>query len=1004
MAWQLIYTSAPRLLEAGRSGFGTVARHRQISPLLVSTIERASQFARLPGLDSGRVIYCHRIVAVAGGRFHVLSCIRDAGADYTGRTNHLAHHLIAELREVAALGRRGASPADVLLGMSWVSAWEEAPRFLESADEIALASFGAQGAGQWEQATGDGQNAWLLAAGEASRGAYILHEPGTDARGLFAESLRLAPDRLWQVPFTTALQPSDEPSDFRWIALEADSSLRGQVESSSRPVLDLTRPETLPAPEVPANAAIAGLPRPTGLDKTPRAATPMQTLAQTRTPAAKPGQTFSTLKRGSRKWLIAGGAVTVLLAIGFGIVRPRLAAEESLRTRRGDLKKRVAASRIFSAQTAETFSGMKADSLSSADQILSEVEKAIDALKTIRFDKMRDCKSGDALRQMGAALGVEVPAEMLTFADRVRRLDSLHAEIAKPATSERAAYDALQRQRDAIEAFAKETQTTNAFSSAVEELRKLRERADAAALLALMHPRDSNAQNLPPVETALVKERLARGKPADAVAAKAFTEAEKLMNAWDSVQATRSDRVAETLASALRDGRGVWPEWLIKQADAALAKSRGEGPPTSAPKKAAAASSAVPLYFFNGLAALKDARFPELEKGFTFHLRASPNANPEPLVDPTKQGTLRVKFSDPALFAVNESGKQITPENAAESLTRPFVLIARNSAGQDALQLWIVNEAEKPLLPKKSAGLSRSGESLALDSVALGLPGAPKSRMTLRVPASATVAGSKVESLPVKDWTVDLAPLIEEAARFKKEVERQAKALEAGVTPPTEADASARFKEMKQAIVTSVNKQITEWANVESRRIESKQSDEKKREPLIKAMEVRRSQKLAQAKTDFGDESAPLFKQAGGCIKAFCQEATFQGHDTLFTTGAELCHLDAKADAKAIGKAFAAASRETNLAIRNLVTSEEIGRYQSGLRVLASIIALLSPETHDLKNQRGKSATQLTLKQEELRRIAALPIFSDTVPPGVYRLSVLADGVEIPLMEMEMAR
>jgi len=30
MAWQLIYTSAPRLLEAGRSGFGTVARHRAI--------------------------------------------------------------------------------------------------------------------------------------------------------------------------------------------------------------------------------------------------------------------------------------------------------------------------------------------------------------------------------------------------------------------------------------------------------------------------------------------------------------------------------------------------------------------------------------------------------------------------------------------------------------------------------------------------------------------------------------------------------------------------------------------------------------------------------------------------------------------------------------------------------------------------------------------------------------------------------------------------------------
>ena len=51
MAWQLIYTSAPRLLEAGLTGFGTVARHRAIPPLVVKAVERISQFARLPGYD-----------------------------------------------------------------------------------------------------------------------------------------------------------------------------------------------------------------------------------------------------------------------------------------------------------------------------------------------------------------------------------------------------------------------------------------------------------------------------------------------------------------------------------------------------------------------------------------------------------------------------------------------------------------------------------------------------------------------------------------------------------------------------------------------------------------------------------------------------------------------------------------------------------------------------------------------------------------------------------------
>src|SRR6187455_2661668 len=141
MAWQLIYTSAPRLLEAGRSGFGTVARHRQIGPLLVSACERASQFARSPGLDAGRLVLSHRIVVAGGERFHVLSCIRDAGSDHTRRTNHLAHHLIVEEREIAHLRAPPPSPGDILLAMPWISSWNQAPRWFDAADKIDLARF-----------------------------------------------------------------------------------------------------------------------------------------------------------------------------------------------------------------------------------------------------------------------------------------------------------------------------------------------------------------------------------------------------------------------------------------------------------------------------------------------------------------------------------------------------------------------------------------------------------------------------------------------------------------------------------------------------------------------------------------------------------------------------------------------------------------------------------------------------------------------------------------------
>lgn len=280
--------------------------------------------------------------------------------------------------------------------------------------------------------------------------------------------------------------------------------------------------------------------------------------------------------------MIAGGAVALLAAIGFAIIRPQMIAQQDIRNRRQDLKNRVTAARIFSPQAAESFAQVRAEKLSSADQIVGEVEKALGALKTMHFEKMRDSKTGDELRLMGASLGVEVPAEMQTFADRVHRLESLNAAITRQGLNERATHESLLQQRDAIEAFAKETQGSGVFSAPVNELRAAAERATAASLLALLHPKDSKNQNLPPTETALIKEQFARAKPADAKAAKIHGDAEKLMHAWESVQSNRQPR---KLANALRDSRGEWPEWLIKQAEAALTKLRGAGDNASEDRK-----------------------------------------------------------------------------------------------------------------------------------------------------------------------------------------------------------------------------------------------------------------------------------------------------------------------------------------------------------------------------------------------------------------------------------
>ena len=258
MPSQLIYTSAPRLLEAGRTGFGTVARHRAVSGLLVAAVERVSQFARLSGLSPRRVVLSHRLIHAGASTYHVLSCIRDAGSDYTGRTNHLAHHVIANAREARLAAEAGITPADVLRQIPWRATWNESPRFFEPAEEISLTSFrpgittpdrALAAAQTWQRLTGSASHALLPA--QAQRCLLLL--PSEDsALSLFQESLQImGAAASWQVTFSTHIEPTDDLAELRWIALDRNSTQRQQVEGAARVTFDLTAPQSLPAPKNP---------------------------------------------------------------------------------------------------------------------------------------------------------------------------------------------------------------------------------------------------------------------------------------------------------------------------------------------------------------------------------------------------------------------------------------------------------------------------------------------------------------------------------------------------------------------------------------------------------------------------------------------------------------------------------------------------------------------------------------------------------------------------------
>jgi len=126
VAWELIYTSAPRGLRAGTSGYCTVAQTAGLREDLAAALERRSLFAHEPKGESP-VYFSFRNVTVGGGSWRVLTRALDAGLDFTGRRHFLAHHLVLDSGEELP----GIQPADLLLGWKgWRDCWKGAPEEL----------------------------------------------------------------------------------------------------------------------------------------------------------------------------------------------------------------------------------------------------------------------------------------------------------------------------------------------------------------------------------------------------------------------------------------------------------------------------------------------------------------------------------------------------------------------------------------------------------------------------------------------------------------------------------------------------------------------------------------------------------------------------------------------------------------------------------------------------------------------------------------------------------
>jgi hypothetical protein len=229
-----------------------VARHKEIPQDVVEFSERISQFSRAAGFPVDRVVYAYRVFRAPSGNWHIMSRISDAGASFTGRTNHLAEHLVVDEGEVQKLIAAGGTPAGTILAYSWPS-FSGDSRWLSSTEAWEAKALRANPYGdKWAE---------LCPDGNAKRRRLLSCDPGVtpptffeypdrlrtsagakEILHLFAESESDCPKRGWVCAFTTDLQPSDNQADFQWIGLPSSSPLVASLKASGRRLVDLRSP------------------------------------------------------------------------------------------------------------------------------------------------------------------------------------------------------------------------------------------------------------------------------------------------------------------------------------------------------------------------------------------------------------------------------------------------------------------------------------------------------------------------------------------------------------------------------------------------------------------------------------------------------------------------------------------------------------------------------------------------------------------------------------------
>lgn len=223
MSQEIIYTSAPQGLKPGSRGFCTVVSTNGMARNLAERLEGLSGYRHRfephdPNAHLNPVNYSHLLLTVGGTKFHVLSQVRDAGLDYTQRSNKLAHHVAFADSEITVTP--GSSPAWTMKADGFCEqTWDgETKTVAAGRKKLPAEGYRPAPCGVWEAVTGDaGWAAVLAESAKAQKPMHVLFPPGTDTLSLVVEALHLLPpEKRWTVTFSTYFTKLPAGTQCQW--------------------------------------------------------------------------------------------------------------------------------------------------------------------------------------------------------------------------------------------------------------------------------------------------------------------------------------------------------------------------------------------------------------------------------------------------------------------------------------------------------------------------------------------------------------------------------------------------------------------------------------------------------------------------------------------------------------------------------------------------------------------------------------------------------------------